>query len=239
MRKILPKNLKERAIKLRIEGRSYSEIKETLKIASKGTLSYWFKNLELPPEAKKRLENNINLAKKRGLFAFNEKRTKTVNLENIKIRSSAFKDIPHLSQEMLFLVGIALYWGEGAQSEKSKKSFYVSFVNSNPYMIALFFRFLREVLKIDDEKIRASIRIHPNIRQEETIKFWHKVTKLPYVRFRITRQISSASKFKRPKRSLPYGTLDIRINSRQLFFKIKGYIDGMSSQANLNLQTIN
>ncbi len=29
---------------------------------------------------------HINLAKKRGLFAFNEKRTKTVNLENIKIR---------------------------------------------------------------------------------------------------------------------------------------------------------
>ena len=233
MKRKLSEKLKRRAVELRLQGKSYNEIRKILDIASKGTLSCWFKNIELPPEAKKRLKNNIDLARKRGLFAFNERRTESINLENIQVRLSASKNIPPLAPRMLFLVGIALYWGEGSQSEKNKKSFYVSFVNSNPHMIALFFRFLREILKIKDEKIRPCIRIHPNISQDEAIKFWHKITNLPRDRFRITRQISSASKLKRPFRSLPHGTIDIRINDRRLFFKMKGYIDGLSLQSGI------
>lgn len=231
MNRKLSKTLKNKAIRLRLRGRSYNEIRRILGIASKGTLSCWFKDLELPFNAKKRLENNIEFARKHGLFAFNDRRTKAINIENAQIRSMAFKKVPKLSYKNLFLIGIALYWGEGYQSEKNKKALYVSFVNSNPFMITLFLRFLREILKIKDEKIKAHIRIHPNIHQEQAVKFWHKVTRLPCDRFRITRQISSASKLKRPPHSLPHGTIDIRMNDRRLFFKMKGYLDGLAFQS--------
>lgn len=222
---------KAKAIKLRLSGKSYGEIIKILDIPSKGTLSVWFKDLKLSFRAKKRLEHNLILAQERGLLRFNKERTKAIELENKQIRKNYSKEINKLSRRDLFLIGIALYWGEGSQSEKNKSACVLKFVNSNPYMIALFLRFVREILKIDDGKIRSNIRLHPNIEKEKVIRFWQKITKLPHDRFRLTYQISSASKLRRPFNSLPHGTIDIRVNSRRLFYRMKGYIDGLAFQS--------
>lgn len=223
---------KEKAIKLRFEGKSYNEILQILDIPSKGTLSYWFKDLELPYSAKQRLKQKIKIAKEKGLFRFNKERTKSIKVENENVRTLARMKIPKLNPNSLLLVGTALYWGEGLQSENFKVSG-ISFVNSNPFMIGLFMRFLRETLLVSDDKIKAHIRIHPNIKAENAILFWRKITKLPHDRFRITHQISKASNFRRPSHSLPNGTLDIRVNKRILFYKLKGYIEGLARQTNL------
>lgn len=223
---------KERALRLRLNGKSYGEILKILDLSSKGTLSYWFRGLKLTTEAKMRLKQKIDIAKEKGLFRFNRERTKAIQLENQKVRKLARIEIPKLTPATLLLVGAALYWGEGLQNANFKVSG-ISFVNSNHYMVALFLRFLREVLKIKDERIKAHIRIHPNINEGLAIRFWQKVTRLPPDRFRITYQISRASQLKRPVRSLPYGTLDIRVNQRVLFFKLKGYIEGLASQTKI------
>jgi len=76
----------------------------------------------------------------------------------------------------------------------------------------------------------VGIRIHPNIKEQSVINFWAKVTDIPKERFRITHQISRASKRKRPVNSLPYGTLRLNVNSRQKFQQIKGWIEGLIRQ---------
>lgn len=220
---------KQRAIQLRFQGRSYNDIRKILGLRSKGTLSYWFKNLKLSAKAQQLLADKISLARERGLFRFNTLRTKAIQLENKKLRERGMRAIPKFSRQYLFLISVALYWGEGAQSERNKNSLSLSISNSNPYIIALFLRFLREILEVKETRIKARIQVHPNIKKEKALKFWHKVTKLPIENFSFFDQISRASRFKRPSNFLPYGTFVLRVNDRRLFYKMKGYIDGLAS----------
>ena len=220
---------KQKAIALRLQGKSYNDIRKTLNIPSKGTLSYWFKNFTLTPAARKKLAHNMALAQKRGLLQFNQNRTKSITEENQKIRTAAVKEIGSLSPRELLLIGVALYWGEGTKSENNNSPA-VILTNSDPKLIAVYMRFVREILNVADEKIRAGIQIHPHINQKLARRFWSKITKLPENRFFIIKQVSRASKFKRPKRSLPYGTVNIRVHKRILFYKIKGYIDGLCNE---------
>ncbi|MBI2122471.1 MAG: hypothetical protein HYT98_05160 [Candidatus Sungbacteria bacterium] len=217
---------KRQAITLRLRGKSYNEIRKILNIPSKGTLSYWFRNFTLTPATRKRLAHNMALAQKRGLLQFNQDRTKSILEENKKIRMDAIKEIGVLSPRELLLIGVALYWGEGTKSENNNSPA-VILTNSDPRLIAVYIRFVREVLNVAEEKIKAGIQIHPHINQKSARHFWSKITKLPENRFFIIKQVSRASKFKRPKRSLPYGTISIRVHKRILFHKIKGYIDGL------------
>ena len=69
---------KEKAVEMRLQGRSYNDILKTLNLPSKGTLSFWLRGLTLSPEAKMRLKNNAELASKRNLFKFNQARSKRI-----------------------------------------------------------------------------------------------------------------------------------------------------------------
>lgn len=69
---VVQSSKKVAAIKLRIQGKSYGEILKILDIPSKGTLSEWFRDIKLSASAKSRLQNNIDIARERGLFRFNK-----------------------------------------------------------------------------------------------------------------------------------------------------------------------
>lgn len=218
------------ATKLRQQGKSYGEIMKILNISSKGTLSSWFHNLELSPTAKRRLQHNIALAYQRGLFAFNAKRTKNIRVENKKILQQSTKEIAQLSKKELLLIGTALYWAEGANRELAQSYQIVSFTNSDPKMVKIFMRYLREVLLVSDSKIKPGVIIYPNLDPESVRRFWARITNLPKQKFWITVSISKASKLKRSAHFLPYGTAHIRVHSRQLFYKIQGHIAGIARQ---------
>ncbi|MBI2054651.1 MAG: hypothetical protein HYT39_00940 [Candidatus Sungbacteria bacterium] len=220
---------KEEAVKLRLKGKSYNEIIRILQIPSKGTLSYWFRDLQLSHQAKRRLEKNILLAQKRGLFKYNKERSLAIKVENKNIHERASKEIGALTSRELLLVGAALYWGEGTKNESGKYFPSLALANSDPSLIRFYMKFLKKVLDINREKIRASIHVHPNVDIEKAKQFWASITQLPKDRFYIIRQVSRASKFRRPSRALPYGTATIKVNRRQIFFRVRGYIDGLKA----------
>ncbi len=229
MRKLIDPEKKEIAFKLRLQGKSYNEILKILDLKSKGTLSYWFSNLRLTPGAKKKLEKKIKIAQDKGLLRFNKERTRRILLENKEIEEQALKGIGKLSKRELLLVGVALYWGEGMKINKNKRYAGVQLSNSAPELINLFLRFVREILLVSEDKIKAGIQVHKNVNIPRTKKFWASITRLPVDRSYITKQISSASRFRRPKRSLPFGTITIKVNSRLLAYKIRGCIKGLAS----------
>jgi hypothetical protein len=101
----------------------------------------------------------------------------------------------------------------------------VEFSNSDPSMIKLYMKFIREIMKPDEERIRSGIYIHRNINKDKAKKFWAKITNLPENRFFIVNSLSRASNQKRPINRLKYGTLKITISNRLFFYKIKGIID--------------
>ena len=228
----IPVELKEKAFTLRKLGKSYNEIRKTLGLKSKGTLSAWFQDLKLTKEESSLLEQNIQKAHERGLFLANKNRSLKIKKE----KELAFKDglakIKNISQKDLLAIGIALYWGEGMKSPSKQKSEGLIFSNSDPDMIKVFIKFLREIMGISEERIRSGIHIYPNINPDEAKKYWSKVTGLPYNRFYIVTQVSRASSGKRPFNKLPYGTLALKVNNRIAFFKIKGMIDGVIRKFN-------
>lgn len=212
-------------IRLRKKGKSYREIARDLDV-SKSSISQWCKNLKLPLSAQKILEKK-NKWNKEVLVKNNRLKSERVKKENQKIKKKAIREIRPLSKYELLLIGAALYWAEGYRKQDKMPTPHINFANSDPNMIALFLRFLREIILVPEEKIRVRILIHPNINERATINFWSQITNIPKERFYINRQVSRASQRKRPFNSLPHGTLDLRVSSRQKFFQIKGWIDGL------------
>lgn len=207
-------------------GKSYNEIAKDLDIG-KSLLSYWLKDLELPPEAKKIVETrNSHL---REVFAgYNQQKHERVQKENKEIRGSSLRKIKKITDYELLLLGAALYWAEGYKRHGGRRaSHHLSFSNSDPDMVKFFLRFTRKVLKVSNEKIKPLIHIYPNTDREDAIRFWSNITDIPKNSFSITIKVSKSSRNKRPKNLLPNGTLNLRVHSRQKFFEVMGFIDGI------------
>jgi hypothetical protein len=88
-------------------------------------------------------------------------------------------------------------------------------------------RFVREILKIPEDRIRAGIHLYSSTSIEGARDFWSNATGLPRDRFFIINQVSRASQGKRPFNILPYGTIAIKVSSRIQFNKVKGMIRGI------------
>lgn len=215
-----------KAIELRMAGKSYNEIARDLGIG-KSLLSYWLKDLQLPSEAKKILEEKSNYAKEK-FQDYNRQKHERVQKENAQIRGDSVERVKILRSYELLLLGAALYWAEGYKRHAGKRpTAYLSFSNSDPDMIKLFMRFTREILKVSEEKVKPSIHLYPGIDKIEAIAYWSNIMNIPRKKFRASFMVSRASQGKRPKNLLPYGTLDLRIQSRQKFFEVMGLIDGL------------
>lgn len=138
---------KQKAIELRLQGRSYSQIKSILSV-SKSTLSGWLKDYPLSGERikelrdwnEKRIENYKKTCKIR----------KEKILEQIHIKEK--KKILPLSKRDLFIAGLFLYWGEGGKRDTE-----VAFSNTNPSMIKFFMYWVEKCLGVNRNKI-ASIQ---------------------------------------------------------------------------------
>lgn len=77
-------------------------------------------------------------------------------------------------EKMLILA--SLYWAEG-----SKKDFGLS--NSDPSLIKLFVYLLRDVLKIENDRIRPSIRVYSDLNINKSLDFWSAKIGMPKVDF--------------------------------------------------------
>ena len=215
------------ALSLRLEGKTYGEIKSLFGIP-KSTLSVWFSKLKISKKSQKILESK----RKNGylkLIEFNKIRTANIKKENEDIRKNYESKINNLSDRELMILGASLYWGEGYKNFNIKRGVYpyVCFGNSDPQMVIVFIKFLEKVLRINKSRIKTQVMIYPNLNPKESIDYWQNITKIPKENFRYQVALSRASQGKRPKHLLPYGTIQLRISKRQEFFKIKGLIDGI------------
>ena len=222
---------KSKAIALRRQGKSYGEICNILNLSSKGTLSAWFKGLKLSAKAENLLRKNKELARNRGLMKFNADRTQRIGLENKNILESGNACIGILSEREVLLVAAALYWGEGTKSMGDGRSIMAVLTNSDPLMIRFYLRFLREILKVKEEKIRAQMIIHDTTSPVAAREYWQRITGIDPTAISMTVQVSRASKRLRPRQSLPNGTLQIRVHDRKLFFQMKGMMNGLADHA--------
>ena len=225
--------LKQRAQQLRKKGIAINKIASQLGLG-KSTISYWCRGIVLTAKQIKRLRDNKRRVGIKKLLEHIEKR-KSKRLVDIEVaRSLGRKDVGTLSLRDLYFLGLALYWGEGykrpiIKNGKPRTYHPVSLSNSDPKLIAVFLKFLREVCKVDETRIRAGLRIYQHQNAGQLLQFWSKLTRIPERQFdKYYYGISKSSLGKRPFNILPYGTIQIRINDTNLYHKIMGWIEGLN-----------
>ena len=169
-------DLKNRAIALRREGNTYSEIMKIIPVA-KSTLSEWLKSVGMVKEVKQIFTEKRRLASLRGGQA---KRRQRIERSN-KIFNLAESEIGKLSKRELWLLGIALYWAEGSKEKEGRPGSGVIFVNSDYEMIILFLKWLTEIIGLKEDEIRCELYIHDSYRKEVARfqKYWAQKTGLP------------------------------------------------------------
>src|SRR3989338_1588761 len=169
---------KNKAINLRIQGKTYSEIRSIILNLSKSTLSGWLKGIKLTPKQNELLRRNLEKVNynARAKAGWTKKAKKK---ERIKaIFEQAEKDYFSLKNNNLFLIGLSLYWAEG-----NKKTEMFQFTNSDPEAIKIAIKWLIDICLIPKDKIKIRLYMHKIYAHENCEKFWSKVTKIPYNKF--------------------------------------------------------
>lgn len=212
---------KKTCIKLLKEGYSYNDIKSKLKVA-KSTLNSWFTQLSEEEKNKIRSFRVKNWRKSVKKYQ-TEKHHQTLAKER-ESQDKAAKKVGHLTKRELFLTGTALYWAEGTKTNRWQ----LQFSNSDPKMISLIMRFLREICGVNEEQFYLQMILHQNIKEKTALNYWSKITKIPKGQFKkACYTLSKSSQKIRNRNRLPFGTLQIRILNKNLTHQVYGFINGL------------
>ncbi len=174
--------LKDKAIKLRLAGKTYSEINKSLGVAvPKSTLSGWCSRVLLSKDLNARLVTRQRL--RIGLGSLRAAQTKRARRQSYL--DSLFKKNRYLfkllyKHESAKLVLTALYLGEGSKNARRGA---VTFGNSDPKTIALFLRLFRRCYELDGTKFRCTVQCRADQNVPQLEKFWHEVTEIPLSQF--------------------------------------------------------
>ena len=161
--------LKHIAIEMRMQGMSYSQIREKVPV-SKSTLSSW---LESHPLTTERLRALRDLNPRR---IENYRATMKVKRDaRIQFQAGrAKKAIAKIIERENFIAGYFLFWGEGAKTRKAE----VSLANTDPAMIRFFVKWL-VLIGAKKEKIRFSLHLYEDMNIDQELVYWSSVLGYP------------------------------------------------------------
>ncbi len=212
---------KQDAIDLRRKGFTYDEIQKHLKI-SKGTLSFWLRDIPFTLSTE-------SYYKKRSLCFHNSQVSHQRKIQRTsQIVSETKREILAVKLYELKLLGAIAYWTEGSKTQDNQ----VKFTNSDPKLIKFILRWLREICFVPENKLRVHLRIHGDLDREETERYWSKLTGIKLDKFHKTTFKTSNSESKRHNK-LKYGIASITVCDTNLFYKIKGWIEGITESLQL------
>ncbi|MFF9524379.1 hypothetical protein ACF1DV_20720 [Streptomyces achromogenes] len=157
-------DLRDRARELRLQGWTYDRIQAELG-CSKSSISLWVRDLPKPeprytPEEQRALMNE-------GLAHLRAARDR--EREETKQRAAAA--VGRLSDRELFLVGVGLYWAEGAKDKPYSRRELVLFVNSDPGMIYVFLAWL-DLVGVERDHRRFRVMIHESADVAAAERYW-------------------------------------------------------------------
>lgn len=212
---------RNKAILLRREGKSYREILEHISV-SKSTLSLWLKKVALTDSQVKKLQE------KRKACAYIGTQTRRANriTKTKDIMNKSSGEIGVITSRELFLLGVALYWSEGAKQKTKNVSQRVTFANSDSRMVKIFLLWLDRICHIPSKNLSFELYIHQKADIEKAYKFWKQELNIEVLPIRYKRH---RIKVRRNVNSDYYGLVRVTVlKSTDLNRKISGWIKGIS-----------
>ena len=208
---------REEARRLRADlGLPLGEIAARLGVA-KSSVSIWVRDIELTPQQIEALKksNPIFNAQRRG------RDSRSRGARRLRLEAQGHGRRRARAGDGLHRTGCMLYWAEGSKRRNS-----VTFVNSDPEMVCLFVRFLRECYDVQRDALRLSVNCFLNnaLTLDEVEGYWLERLSLPRscLRQATVNVVSAASK--RRRRTLPYGTARVTVDSTFVVQSIYGAI---------------
>lgn len=219
---------KEKAIKLRKTGLSYSEIRKIVNV-SKDTLSRWCRDLALSHEQMERLYHRKIVGAESGRIIGAKKLQAKRLAEIAHLLSVGKKEIGTLTQRERFIAGVGLYIGDGLKSDMS-----VGFSNSDPKTISFMMKWIREFCQIPEARLSGQIWIHDNLDEQVAKKFWSRISGIAEQRFQksyISKNISNSKKIR--KNIHQYGVFAVRASLAKSQRRILGWMSGILDDSRL------
>ena len=219
--------LKNKAISLRKEGKTYSEILKAVPVA-KSTLSLWLRSVGIAKAHEQEFTEKKRLASLRGGQARHKQRLELVDL----ITKEAEKDVGQMTKRELWLIGTALYWAEGSKEKDYHPGSMLSFSNSDYRMISLYLKWLQNVLGVKMKDITCEIYIHDMYKNVvgRFRQFWSQKTGLPISYFdRVYFKRNKINTKRRNQGDLYNGLLRVKVlRSSTLNRRIAGWVSGIN-----------
>lgn len=209
---------------MRKMGESIGSIKLKLGV-SKSSVSLWCSDIELTTEQRDCLIESDRrggaIGRAKASISIRKERLNRMSKYMVKGR----KMVGQMSNRDLFLVGIALYWAEG-----DKKNRRLKFTNSDPEMIKIWIKWLKECLKVPRDDIYCYLGINQlHLKRVEIVeKYWSDVSGIPLENFRKVslKKVNALKIYENSEEH--FGTLNIRVKrSTNLNYLVLGLIAGL------------
>jgi len=217
--------VRARAIRLRLEGRSYREIHSELDV-SKSTLSVWLRDVPLTAEHRAALaarQRDGVMLRATAIRAARQTRERRTIEE-------AAAEIGPLSDRDVFVAGVAAYWAEGTKNKPGQPSTRVTFINSDPAMIRLFLHWL-SLLGVGTDALTFRVNIHERADVEGATRYWSEVVNEPVGLFqRPTLKRHNPRTNRKNVGNGYHGCLVVKVRrSTELNRRIQGWFQGIAS----------
>lgn len=174
------RSLKDRAISLRTEGLSYSEILKKIPVA-KSTLSLWLSSVGLSKKQKQRLTEKKLAAMQRGALRMHENKVRRIR----DIKDAARKEITHYISNPLWLTGLILYWSEGVKEKTWSVGTTLKFSNMDVATHRIFIKWACQFGGYSAEDFVYELYIHETADIEKAKKFWAEQLNISTDDFRV------------------------------------------------------
>lgn len=102
--------------------------------------------------------------------------------ERRRVAAAGAEWVGSLTEREVELVAVVAYWCEGSKSKPWARSEFLTFINSDPDVIRVFLRWLRQ-LGIPDDNLRLALSIHETADVPASERWWSEVVGVPVERF--------------------------------------------------------
>jgi hypothetical protein len=210
---------RERARQLRAQAWTINEIVAELGV-SKSSVSVWIRDVEFDEatRAARAGANRRRGARRRGPNQLQQRK----QAEIVRLIADGAGWIGDLTDRDLLIAGTALYAGEGAKTDGS-----VLFANSDPRMVALFLRFLRQFFDVDESRLRLRLYLHAGLDIDRATNFWSGLTAIPPQQFQKPYRAIPDPSIRHAKH--PMGCPGIRYSCSKTHRAIMGLVAGLLS----------
>jgi len=217
--------LREQAIKFRLEKEfSYGEIRKRLRV-SKSTLSYWLREFPLSEERILELRRQGLKKNEAKIERFRNAMRRKRELKDREIYNKYQKRFNKLSEDVFFIAGLMLYLGEGNKANYNT----INLVNTDSRIIKFFIKWMINFFGINKKEIKAELHLYENMNVEKEKKFWGNEIGFPETQF-YKPQIRKLQKASFSyKESYRHGTCSIYVMStekkREIMMAIQAFVD--------------